>query len=47
MVKDIRPGEGWVVPYDLTDVGGTLYFGADDGTHGTSCGDPTERRPGP
>ena len=35
MVKDIRPGWGWIgSPIRLTDVGGTLYFRADDGTHG-------------
>ena len=34
MVKDIWPGGLESRPYDLTDVGGTLYFTADDGTHG-------------
>jgi ELWxxDGT repeat protein len=34
LVKDIAPGEGWSQPSGLTDVGGTLYFVADDGMHG-------------
>lgn len=34
MVKDIWPGSDWSHPYWLTDIGGNLYFGADDGTHG-------------
>jgi ELWxxDGT repeat protein len=33
MVKDIWPGLD-SRPYWLTDVGGTLYFQANDGTHG-------------
>ena len=33
-IADIRPGvSDSSPPYDLTDVGGTLMFGADDGTH--------------
>ncbi len=31
---DIRPGEQSSVPASLTNVGGTLYFTANDGTHG-------------
>ncbi len=37
LVKDINPGSDggyYNGPYDLTDVGGTLFFAADDGTHG-------------
>ncbi len=39
MVKDINPGGsggyyGYDGPSSLTDVGGTLFFTADDGTHG-------------
>ena len=38
LVKDINPGGSggydYDGPYDLTDVGGTLFFTADDGTHG-------------
>ena len=35
LVKDIRPGSGNSGPYYLTNVAGTLFFGASDGTHGT------------
>ena len=31
-------------PSYFTDVGGTLFFTADDGTHGGSCGSPTAPR---
>ena len=42
LVKDIRPGPlRHSGPRSLTDVGGTLFFTADDGIHGTSCGSPT------
>jgi ELWxxDGT repeat protein len=34
MVKDIDPGSNSSNPADLTNVGGTLYFVANDGTHG-------------
>ena len=34
MVKDIVPGPDGSRPDRLTDVGGTLYFRAWDGTHG-------------
>jgi ELWxxDGT repeat protein len=37
MVKDINPGGGYYYydgPSNLTDVGGTLFFTADDGKHG-------------
>ena len=37
LVKDIDPGAGGYYderPSDLTDVGGTLFFTADDGIHG-------------
>ena len=34
MVKDIIPGEDGSVASQLTDVGGTLYFGTADETHG-------------
>ena len=39
MVKDINPGSGdsdpsWYYDYDLTNVNGTLFFMANDGTHG-------------
>jgi hypothetical protein len=33
-VADIRPGAGDSNPAGITDVGGTPFFGADDGTHG-------------
>jgi ELWxxDGT repeat protein len=32
LVRDIRPGGGGSDPYELTDVGGTLYFTANDGS---------------
>ena len=35
MVKDIYSGSGGSNPSDLTAVGNTLYFEADDGTNGT------------
>ena len=34
MVKDINPGAGGSSPGALTNVNGTLYFSANDGTHG-------------
>ncbi len=35
LVKDISPDDGdYASPSSLTDVGGTLFFTADDGTHG-------------
>ena len=34
LVKDINPGPGSSGPYRLTDVGGTLFFTADDGKIG-------------
>ncbi len=34
MVADIDPGTSGSDPGELTDVGGTLYFAADDGTNG-------------
>jgi ELWxxDGT repeat protein len=34
LVKDIKPGAGDSNPWELTDVGGTLFFVADDGLHG-------------
>ena len=34
LVKDIYPGTGSSSPYYLTNVNGTLFFGADDGSHG-------------
>jgi ELWxxDGT repeat protein len=34
IVKDIRPGSESSLLQSLTDVGGTLFFGAADGTHG-------------
>ena len=34
MVKDIWRGPRYSNPGALTDVGGTLYFQADDGAHG-------------
>ena len=33
LVKDIRPGSQSSFPFDLTNVGGTLFFVADDGVH--------------
>src|SRR5205807_403080 len=35
MVKDINPGSLGSFPYHLANVNGTLFFAADDGTHGT------------
>jgi ELWxxDGT repeat protein len=36
MVKDIYPGTGNSgMPFDLTAVGNTIYFRANDGTNGT------------
>ena len=34
MVKDINPGSGSSAPQYLTVIGNTLYFQANDGTHG-------------
>jgi ELWxxDGT repeat protein len=34
MVKDIRSGSSSSSPYQLTAVGNTLYFAANDGTNG-------------
>jgi trimeric autotransporter adhesin len=34
LVKDINPGAGSSQPYNLTPVGNTLFFTANDGTHG-------------
>jgi ELWxxDGT repeat protein len=34
MVKDINPGSGNSNPQDLTNVAGTLFFAANDGSHG-------------
>ena len=34
-VKDINPGPGDANPSWLTVMAGSLYFGADDGVHGT------------
>lgn len=34
LVKDIRPGYYGSAPFDLIDVGGVLFFTADDGVHG-------------
>ena len=45
LVKDINPN-GSSHPSALTDVGGTLFFSAADGTTATSCGRATGRRPG-
>ena len=46
MVKDVG-SEGGAVPYALTDVEGTLFFGADDGIHGESSGRATGQPPAP
>ncbi|GBE39483.1 hypothetical protein BMS3Bbin08_02106 [bacterium BMS3Bbin08] len=34
MVKDINPDSSSSSPNDLTNVNGTLFFSADDGTNG-------------
>ena len=34
LIKDIYPGSGATSPSRLTNVNGTVYFTADDGTHG-------------
>ena len=50
LVKDIDPGTERRLrrrPVLLTAVGGTLFFTADDGTHGRSCGSRTAPRPAP
>ena len=48
-VKDINPGSGSSVPSkgSFVDVGGTLYFEANDGTNGNDSGSPTAPRPAP
>ena len=39
MVKDIHPGPGGSNPFhNMTDFQGRLFFEADDGIHGLSCG---------
>src|SRR4051812_36837491 len=35
LVRDIDPGEGSSLPSGLANVGGTLYFAANDGSYGT------------
>ena len=53
LVKDINPGVtsyGYAFgsnPFRLTAVGGTLFFRANDGEHGTSCGRATAPPTGP
>src|SRR5947209_2098029 len=34
LVKDVNPGPGSSYPTEPTNVNGTLFFTADDGTHG-------------
>src|SRR5713226_3938336 len=34
LAKDINPGAGDSNPFSLANFNGTLFFGADDGTHG-------------
>ena len=51
LVKDIYPG-GYARHYssnpaNLTNVGGTLFFSANDGTNGMSFGSRTARPPAP
>ena len=44
LVKDILPAPRARYPVNLTNVGGTLFFRADDGAERpTSCGDATGR----
>ncbi len=40
LVKDIRPGNYGSEPRKLVEAGGWMYFRADDGTNGVSCGGP-------
>ena len=47
LVKDIHPGPSSSYPRDLTNVDGTLFFSADDGASGGSCGRATAPPPAP
>ncbi len=45
LVQDINPGALGSELAELVNVNGELFFWANDGTNGKSCGDPTKFQP--